>query len=287
MRNMEIPDFEFFIDREKNKPCLVAGNAPTLRNFPFKKFKGKYLLMNRTPLTLRKLAIPDYWFSANYWFPVPNLHLKKINAFEDCVFVFSDTAVYTAEHIYDYDFLKNNLKVRWFAFDDRHFGHKKCNPPRPCCKLVALYPERSTIYEFIQQYFGLSERCPTVNTGVFFSLAFAVLMGCCPIYLQGIELPIYYEDYLPYNMLHPQNARLMYHVFRAYVKKWIYGVREYSPFYEICDQTLVAFEYMVNLCHKRGIEIYNLSPTSTLNRIKVLPYLDHKKVCRQEYSTLF
>lgn len=278
MNNMEIPNFEFFIDREKNKPCLVAGNAPTLKNFPFRKFKGKYLLINRAPLLLGKLAIPDYWFSANYWFPVPNLHLNKINAVEDCVFVFSDTAVYAAEHMYDYDFLKKSLKVSWFAFDDRHFGHKKCSPPKACCELVDLYPKRITIYEFIQQHFGLPERCPTGNTGALFSLAFAIMMGFSPIYLQGIELPMYYDDYLPYNVFHPQNARLMYHVFRAYIKKWIYGVRDYSPFYEYLDQTLVAFEYMVNLCHKRGIEIYNLSLSSSLNRIKSLPYLDYRKV---------
>jgi len=280
MKNMEIPNFEFFIDREKNKPCLVAGNARTIKNFPFKKFKGIYFLMNLGPQVLKKYATPHYWLSANYYFPVPNLHLKKINAFKDCVFIFSDTAVYPERHVYDYNFLKNNIKINWFAFDDRHFNHKKCSPPRACCKLVDLYPERITIHEFIQQHFGLPERCPTGSTGVLFSLAFAILMGCSPIYLQGIELPIYTKNYRHFNIFHPQNARGLYLILRAYFKEWIYRKPHYSPFFDHFHQTLVAFEYMVKLCRMRGIEIYNLSSTSALNRIKILPYLDYREVCR-------
>ncbi len=279
MNNMEISSFEFFVDREKDKSCLVAGNAPTIKNFPFKQFKGKYILMNYGPQTLKRYAVPDYWLSANHYFPVPSLHLKEINSFKDCIFMFSDTAVYAARNVYDYDFLKNNLRIPWFAFDCMHFGHKKCNPSRPCCKLVDLYPERVTIHEFIQHHFGLSERCPGGNTGVLFSLAFAVLMGCSPIYLQGIELPIYTKDYWHFNILHPGNVRALYWPLRAYVKEWIYGKPQYSPFFDHLEQTLTAFEYMVDLCHKRGIEIYNLSSTSALGKIKSLPYMDYRKVC--------
>ncbi len=283
MESMEIPNFDYFIDREKNRPCLVAGNAPSLKNFPFRKFKGIYFLMNLGPQILKGLATPNYWVSANHYFPIPHLHLKAINDFKDCIFIFADTAIYCfPKHRYDYEFLKKNLKVRWFAFDDRHFGHNKCDPPRECCKFINFCPQRITFYEFIQQHFNLPERCPRGNTGVLLSLAFAILMGCSPIYLQGIELPIYYKDYRHFNMLCPNKASMrgVYWVLRAYFREWIQGKPQYSPFFtDGFEQTLVAFEYMVNLCHKFGIEIYNLSPTSALNRIKILPYLDYRKVC--------
>lgn len=277
--SMEIPNYNFFINREKNKPCLVAGCAPSIKNFPFKKFKGIYIFMNFGPILCHKLAKPNYWVSANSYFPVPTKHYRKINVFKDCIYMFSDTATYFEKHKYDYNLLKKKLEVPWFAFDCMHFNHQKCNPPRPCCDFLNLYPERITIHEFIQRHFGLPERCPVGNTGALFSLAFAILMGCSPIYLQGIELPLYRKHHYLYNMSHPAVLKCVYYLLRSYVREWVNGKPEYSCFYEVREQTLQAFEYMANLCHKLEREIYNLSPTSVLNEVKALPYLDYRKVC--------
>lgn len=275
---MEILDFEFFIDREKNKPCLIAGNAPTVANFPFDKFKGIYILCNEGPRLLRKLVSPNYWVSANYDFPVPQKHLKIINSIKDYIFIFADTAIYWQKYIYDYNFLKENLKIPWFGFDDRHFGHKKCEPLQNCCGLVDLYPNRVTLQEFMEHHFGLENARQETGTIIVYSLMFAILMGCSPIYLQGVELPLRTKDYgQHYNATFRLMAQDFCLILKAHLDEWLHGEAHSHIFYSL-KPTLSHFENMANLCHKLGIEIYNLSPTSTLNKVKSLPYLDYRKV---------
>ncbi len=276
---MEIKDFDYFINREKNKPCLVAGNAPSLKNFPYDKFKGIYFLMNSGPILLKGRAYPTYWLSANYKDPVPHLHYKKINLFRKCTYIFSDTATYCAENKYNHNLISNRLRIDWFAFDERHINHKKCDPVLPCCELVDIYPQRITIFEYIQKHFGMSEVCPKPTTAVIYSLMFAIIAGCSPIYLQGIELPVYQKDYLQYKMLHPESLRNIKYVLRSYFRGWIHGRPEHSGFYDGYERNFSVFEYLINLCRKIGIEIYNLSQTSALNQIKILPYLNYRKVC--------
>jgi hypothetical protein len=276
---MEIPNFEFFINREKNKPCLVVGNAPTIINFPYREFKGIYILVSSAAQALRKIVSPDYWISANHSFPVPQRHLRIINSFKDYVFIFSDTAAYFTRNVYDYDFLKKNIKVPWFTFDDRHFNHKKCNPLRNCCKLADLYPDRITLQEFIESHFGVKDIYQGSTTAVIFCIMFAILMGCSPIYLQGVELPLYLKDYNYYKPFQNlSKTRQSLRVMRTCIKDKLLGTITYSPFYDSIGRTLGSFERLVNLCHKVGIEIYNLSSTSTLNQIKCLPYLDYRKI---------
>lgn len=275
---MEIQDFDFFIDREKNRPCLIAGNAPSIINFPFNKFRGIYMMQGHGPLLLKRFASPNYWVVANYESPVPQERIKLINSIRDYVFIFSDTAACFAKKAYDREFLKKNIKVPWFPFDLYHFNRKKCDPLRSCCKLVDLYPGRITIQEFMERYFGMEDMRHDTGTAVIFSLMFAVLMGCSPIYLHGIELPLYSKDYIYYSASLRQTAENFYIRAKAYAKKWLYG-EVYSHFYYTMEPTLKYFERMADLCHRRGGEIYNLSPTSNLNRIKVLPYLDCNRIC--------
>lgn len=276
---MEIPDFEFFVDREKNKPCLIGGTAPSIMKFPFDRFKGKYILAGEGPQILERLISPDYWVVANNVFPVPEEHKRVINRYKDSVFVFSDTVAYSKTNRYDRNLLKEIIKTQWFAFDERHFKGKKCTPLRDCCKLVDLYPGRATLQEFVERHFGVKDIWHGSGTAAIYSLMFAVIMGCSPIYLQGIELPIYAKDYLYSNTSPKQAIKNLCSRSKAYLKGKIYGEPVYAHFYYCMKETLATFEGMVNICHKRGIEIYNLSPTSSLNMIKALPYLDYRKVC--------
>lgn len=276
---MEIKSFDSFIDREKGVPCLIAGNAPTIKNFPYTKFKGLYFMVNYGPQLLSRLAKPDYWLSQNYYFPTPQLHWRTINRFKDCVFIFADTAVCPPRQTYDRDLVAARLTVPWFAYDHCHFAHKKCVPENNCCGLVDLHPERRTLQELINHHFHANYTWPVSGTGVTSALAFAVAMGCSPIYLQGVELPIRMKHYLHYHMLfHRYNTILLRAVIKGYIKELLHR-DAYTHFYYCMNETLSNFESLVDLCHRRGIEIYNLSPTSNLNKIKSLPYRDHTEVC--------
>lgn len=292
---MEIPDYNFFIDREKGKPCLVAGSAPTLKNFPFRRFKGIYFLMNSGPLLLKGLAQPSYWLCANPMYPVPTIHYKDINQFKDCVYIFSDTAVYGRKEDprgrllakvlykrgilkYDRDKINEKIKIPWFAFDIKHLGHQRCSPPEPCCRFLELYPHRPTIFEVVRDHFHEETCFPCPNTAVVFSLAFAILTGCSPIYLQGIELPQNLKHYSQFNPMHRHTFYNFYLMLRGHIGELFSGKPLSSGLDVNYDETIQAFRYLVRICHKMGIEIYNLSQTSALTQIQELPYFDHRKI---------
>lgn len=275
----QIPNFEWFIDREKDKPCLVAGNAPTIKEFPFKSFKGLVFMINEGPELMKGMVKPDYWLSANRYYPIPHLHAKQINRFNNSVFIFSDTAVYYHnKYSYNQNAIKDSLKIPWFAFDDRHFDHKKCSPQRPCCDLVDRFPDRITLYEFVKNYYLMPSLCPGGATAVLFALTFAIIMGCSPIYIHGVELPIYFKDYLHFNKFHFRMVRPMYWVMKSRIKGIIKGKPEFSPFYEYLELTLASFDYLAKICKMRGIGLYNLSKSSTLNRLESLSYQEAEKI---------
>jgi hypothetical protein len=255
---MQILSYDWFFDREKDKPCLVAGTAPTIVNFPYDKFQGVYLTCNDGPIRLKQFFKPDYWVTTTAIFPIPEKHLDIINSFSQTVYVFADSVTYSLPHLaIDLDFLKNNLTVDWFAYDQRHFGHQPCKPKANCCKLIDLYPERETVQEVVQKRYHVDHHYSSGATVAIQILAFAMLLGCNPIYLQGIEIPTYKHEYIHYGD-EPNNS----------------AKDEKSVFFKNIPQILEDFRYLVTVACENEIEIYNLSRTSTLNQISNLKYKD-------------
>ena len=295
----KIESFGWFYNREKDKPCLIAGTAPTINNFPFKTFNGIYITVNDGPIRFKKLFNPNYWVNANYEYPVPEKHLKDINSFKKTVFIFADSVTYSYTKI-NPEFLDKNLKVRWFAYDQRHFNHSKCQIGNfACCEILKIYPDRITIQEYIQKKFNTEYHYSTASTVSIHALAFAIIMGCNPIYIHGVELPYYKEDYKHYTTFNYKciNApnyfkkfvlkvinisswlrffkRKYYELFIIKDKKQkkIYNEKiQKSSFYDDIPEIIKDFEYLVNLAKKLKRDIYILSKTSTLNEIDSLEY---------------
>lgn len=305
---MHIKSFEWFVNREKGNPCLVAGTAPTIENFPYKKFKGIYVTCGDGVIRMKDLFVADYWVNANGVFPIPEEHLEIINRFKQTVFVFSDSAAYSARPI-NPKFLEEKLIVKWFAFDQRHFNNRPCpDKKRECCKLLDLYPKRETLQEYIQKKYHLPLHYSSGGSGALHALAFAILMGCSPIYIQGIEIPLVKKDYnywpndeadaLLAQLGGGANDQINFRIFvrevirtinnptvwgrviRKAAKKTLFPNIKLtqadvkSPFYDVTSGVLKDFSYLVDLAHANGIEVYNLSKTSSLNIIKSLAYKD-------------
>ncbi|MEW5895580.1 MAG: class I SAM-dependent methyltransferase [Candidatus Omnitrophota bacterium] len=284
--SLEISGFDFFIDREKGKPCLVAGNAPSIQSFPFNDFKGVSILMNSGPVLLKGKIAPDYWMSANYYYPIPDKDFHEINRYMNTVFIFSDTAVYLKRNSYNHSSIDQKLNIPWFAFDVFHSNGEPCQPRRGCCEVLKQYPDRLSIFEFLKKHYQTRSTMPTPNTAVVFSLAFAVLMGCSPIYVNGVELPQQMKDYRQGGFLglcgsanpYANGIYNWYLILGAWIKKWFLKKEAPSAFVENIDDTLEAFRYLYDVACFRGQKIYNLSETSLLEKEKVLPYLDPDKV---------
>lgn len=276
---MEIKDFSYFIDREKGRPCLVAGNGPSLKNFPFDRFEGVYIVVGSGPTILEGKIKKYYWMNANHIYPAPEHHLKNINKNKDSVFLFADSVRYWFGATYDHGFLKNNIKVPWMAFDERHFNGQKCNVIKPCCRMVDAHPGRLTFQEFFEQHFKVENINRDIGTSVLHSLALAILMGCGPIYIQGVELPLYSKDYIYHRTFCDRFS--VYMTLRSWknrLKGLLTGKEIPSDFQEGIEDTLSNFKKLVNVANRQGVKVYNLSKTSMLNQIEILPYLDPKEV---------
>lgn len=288
----QIDSYDWLVGREKGKSCLVAGTAPSIEDFPYARFNGVYLTCGDGPLRLKKLFKPDYWVNANNTFPVPEEHLDVINGFPETVFIFSDSVTYSRRHINPV-FLRENLKVQWLAYDQRHFKREPCRDSAlTCCELLNLYPGRVTLQEFLQKRFGRADHYSAGATTAIHSLAVAILLGCSPIYLQGIEIPrsaaaYTYKPDLEADREVPAElfsrtlsvikspARWLpavYNVGLRFANRFLPGCNRIgkSLFFDDVPQILTDFQYLTDLANENGIELYNLSKTSTLNEIKNL-----------------
>ena len=232
--SLQIQSFDWFVDREKSKPCLVAGTAPTIKDFPYNTFIGVYVTCGDGPIRMKEYFKSDYWVNSNDVFPVPEEHLEIINSLVETVFIFADSVVYSRKQI-DVEFLRNNLKVKWFSYDQRHFTGNKCiDNDLKCCELLRIYPDRITLQEFIQKKFNKDTHYSSASTVAIHALAFAIILGCSPIYLQGIEIPEYEDQYIHKknnnvdkisNNLQNQNNRLDF--LKRYIKlKNIFNIKK-------------------------------------------------------------
>jgi hypothetical protein len=70
---MKINNFDWFLNREKNNPCLILGTAPNMTNFPFKTFNGKIITFGDGMIRGEGIFNPDYYISANDLFPIPDV----------------------------------------------------------------------------------------------------------------------------------------------------------------------------------------------------------------------
>jgi hypothetical protein len=267
---MQILSYDWFFDREKDRPCLVAGTAPTVVNFPYDKFQGVYLTCNDGPIRMKKFFQADYWINATTIFPIPEKHLDIINSFSQTVFIFADSVTYSVRQPIDLDFLRDNLTIDWFAYDQRHFEHKPCKTNLLCCRLLDLYPGRDTLQEVIQKRYHVDHHYSSASTVAIHILAFAMLLGCNPIYLQGIEIPIYEHEYIHYGKGIDFIAR------NDEKRKNTKGQK--TVFFKDVAQILEDFKYLITVACENGIEVYNLSKTSTLNQVSSLKYKDPGEV---------
>lgn len=279
MENMEISGFDYFVDLEKGRPCLVAGNGPSLKDFPFERFDGVYIVVGSGPTILKDKIQSYYWMNANHLYPTPEDHLKEINQNKDSVFLFADSVRYAFGEKYNHDFLKKNIRVPWMAFDERHFKGKKCDPQRSCCRMVDAHPGRMTFQEFFEQHFDVQDVNRAIGTSVLHSLMLAILMGCDPIYIQGVELPIHSKDYTYFKTLcNWQSIRMTLRSVKNRIRKYVTGRDVPSDFAETIEETLANFKKLAQVAQRHGMTVFNLSETSTLNRIETLRYLDPTKV---------
>ena len=138
------------INKHKDQPCLVIGSGKSLYDLDYQNFSGKIIAVGTTILRLKKLEKISYLVSANNHFPIPEIkmHLEFLNKLNNTIWLMSDTAAYNDIWVKNQNFLKNNLKIDWLCFDDRHADGQFCSPRSECCNLVGKNNNLITLQEF-------------------------------------------------------------------------------------------------------------------------------------------
>jgi hypothetical protein len=179
------------LNKHKEEPCLILGSGKSLHEINYEKFKGKIIAVGTTILRIKERKNISYFVSANNHFPIPEIkdHLDFLNNLKNTTWLMSDTAAYNDIWVKNHSFLKNNLKINWLSFDDRHFNGKQCNPRKECCKIIENKNSHKTLQEFFFEKKAKKNAFFKAISVAEFGIIFAILFGCNPIYLAGIDIP--------------------------------------------------------------------------------------------------
>lgn len=154
------------IDAHKNKPGLVVGHGPSFNTVTdnYDKYKEKFIIIETNDWYSFHKTAPHYWLMANNIMTVKT-ELSKINQHPNTTLLYASSVDKT-----NVDWVNNRVKSNYFPYVERGMD------------------DLSDIRNILQEYSGLKKRYKGVGTSVVHSLAFAVVMGCDPIYICGLDL---------------------------------------------------------------------------------------------------
>jgi hypothetical protein len=218
---LEIKDI---VDRHKNIPAVIAAHGPSLNSFKEKiiQFQRQQKIVRFSVNNWYNVFDypPDYWVLSTTFYTIQRLY-SIINKYKIPVF-YSDDGDFT-----DKNWIDKTLLGEFLVYDQRHWQGKTCLEilaafrnhyeknenfhfrefgnnetmwylPRnkgnyghsihcnKCC--LNNIPSRKTIQESLQELSGHDQHYSTGDTVTIHAIAFAVIMGCNPIYVAGLDL---------------------------------------------------------------------------------------------------
>lgn len=238
-------DFSNVIGKHKDKPAFVALHGPSLnpfisrmtefaeKNFVIIGCNEWYHIYPSTP--------PTYWILAN------TINTMRSESGRTNSIIGKTTVCYAESvDLTDREWVAANIQCDYLPYDQKHFGGQLCYERRCCHQII---PGRLTIQEELRKLTG-AEKCYTTGASVcLHSLAFAVLFGCNPIYVAGMDL-----DY-----------------------KLGYANNNDNLIAKVDQDTLAHFQgdiltdaYLINdSAQKIGTKIINVNPNSTFKGLEI------------------
>ena len=212
------------IDKHLNKPCVIAAHGPSL-NLSKESISKAHKEKNILRFSVNNWwdyfeQAPDYWVLSTGVFTIEKM-ASIINKYKIPTF-FSDDADFTSKQ-----FINENILSDWLVYDQRHWKGRTCleilkdfknyhqknksfdfldygnnktmwQPPRhkghfghcitntKCCD--QNNPARKTLQETLQELTNCSQHYSTGDSVTLHAIAFAIIMGCNPIYISGLDL---------------------------------------------------------------------------------------------------
>jgi hypothetical protein len=226
---------------------------------------------------------PEYWVISSTEFTIERL-LPIINMHNITTF-YSDDGDFTPKN-----FIETNVKADWLAYDQRHWQGKRCleilkdikehfqentnfnllkygnnkamwQLPRnkghfghcitntKCCD--QNNPPRVTLQETLQNLTGCDQHYSTGDSVSIHAIAFAILMGCNPIYVSGLDLD--------YNKGYANEDKT----------DWKHKANSPNAFTPVRENFLNDLNVLNKSAELRGQEIINLNPDAWYDSFKL------------------
>tara|TARA_B100000989_G_scaffold298957_1_gene291388 strand:- start:14522 stop:16318 length:1797 start_codon:yes stop_codon:yes gene_type:complete len=289
------------VDKHKNEECIIVGGSKKMHDFDYENFEGKIIVVGTAVLRLKNRFKPDYLVSANNHFPVPEIktHLEILNKYKNMTWLFSDSALYGDIWNKSEDFLEENLKIKYLAYDERHFEGKPCKKYKKCCDFLKTNPERANIFNYLTQIRNLNIDEYVFSKGASVAepaLAFAILMGFKKIRIQGVDIPLdkeykllrkasdkyfgysdnYADSFLKNDYLYLRRKHFQYYlkkkdfseyIYSLYIKTKLFlnGKSEFSINFK---RSMMNFSNLAKIAKIKNQKIRVLNKESSLNKLK-------------------
>lgn len=175
--------FRDIIDSHLGEEAFIIAHGPSLNNYIPKipEFAKEGVLIGCNEWFPIYSTPPAYWVLSNNVMTI-RTEIDTMNMLAGkTTIVYADTVDNT-----DKNWIYDNLKADYLPYDQRHKKGKPCNPEDKCC--FHLNPYRLTIQEEVQKYTGYHEIFYGGDTVILHCLSLAILLGCNPINIIGIDL---------------------------------------------------------------------------------------------------
>lgn len=177
--------FDDIRNKESGKIGIVCGTGGSLADHHSKfedlskNHKDKYCFISCNEWNHKTKLDVDYWVVANSVFTVKTQY-PAFNSKPNTILLYADSADVDSKSY------EEKLTIDFIPYDERHVAGGKCIVPLACCKNID--PNRKTIHEYLKDITGgdtMYQSCGTVGIHM---LAVAVILGCNPIYVSGIDM---------------------------------------------------------------------------------------------------
>jgi len=224
-------DFDDIVNSQTGKIGFVLGTGPSLKKY-LKQFeelsnnKEKYCFVSCNDWDIMTKIKVDYWVVANSVFTVKSRH-QRFNAKPNTILVYADSVDLTPRNQ-----VQNLLKNKYLPYDQRHFNNKVCPKRGKCC--LNQISGRLTIQEYLKKISKALTIYGCGDTVAVHMLSTAVILGCNPIYMVGVDLD--------------------------YTKGYVDGISKNTHnFEQYMDRTRESFKIITESAELLNIKIINLN----------------------------
>lgn len=194
-----------FVNRHLGSPAVIVGSSPSLKKFCFDAYKGIIIGVGDSPLRCINLFQTDYWVIANSYWPRPWCS-RDAAALNDV----RPLAAFVALTMFAYQnpadvptmtrLIRKNLKVPLIGFRatrdlSDELGVPQWNSTDKESDAISPQP----IQDLVAELANTEEKYSSGSSSAVHALALALIMGCSPIYITGVDLPYWLHDYKYYS----------------------------------------------------------------------------------------